>query len=374
MDTSDSSSATIRTITSTLFSELATRWQHRLDRRLLISCYQKLTARKICVETTGVLKRLSETSFSGDSSSFHPAGYETIPDQLLNTRPPKIIVSFIMPFTADAAATQIQERLKNIYNLVHEIENQRVRSEHNLNNIMKTHEKVTPDDKVSPYYQQKLKNLYNAAVTDINEIRTIRNERRIQARQAGNKETIRRGALMKMLLSTAQTLPLYVGKTPGGKPPPLCGAIPAEPTYIAKMGDMVAALVKGNEEGENWILAEVVQFIVATNKYEVDDIDEEQKDRHTLSRRRVVPLPLMRANPETDPHALFSKGSTVMALYPQTTCFYKAIVQRQPSTATEEYLILFEDAAYETGYSPPLSIAQRYVISIKESKKNKSQC
>ncbi|KAG5320592.1 SGF29 factor, partial [Acromyrmex heyeri] len=352
MDTSDSSSATIRTITSTLLSELATRWQHHLDRKL-----------KLCVETTGVLK-------------------------LLNTRPPKIIVSFIMPFTADAAATQIQERLKNIYNLVHEIENQRVRSEHNLNSIMKTHEKVTPDDKVSPYYQQKLKNLYNAAVTDtqqeeeilrkalgkINEIRTIRNERRIQARQAGNKETIRRGALMKMLLSTAQTLPLYVGKTPGGKPPPLCGAIPAEPTYIAKMGDMVAALVKGNEEGENWILAEVVQFIVATNKYEVDDIDEEQKDRHTLSRRRVVPLPLMRANPETDPHALFSKGSTVMALYPQTTCFYKAIVQRQPSTATEEYLILFEDAAYETGYSPPLSIAQRYVISIKESKKNKSQC
>lgn len=293
-----------------------------------------------------------------------------------------------MPFTADAAATQIQERLKNIYTLMHEIENQRVRSEHNLNNIMKTHEKVTPDDKVSPYYQQKLKNLYNAAVTDtqqeeeilrkalskINEIRTIRNERRIQARQAGNKETIRRGALMKMLLSTAQTLPLYVGKTPGAKPPPLCGAIPAEPTYIAKMGDMVAALVKSNEDGENWILAEVVQFNPATNKYEVDDIDEEQKDRHTLSRRRVVPLPLMRANPETDPHALFPKGSTVMALYPQTTCFYKAVVQRLPSTATEEYLLLFEDAAYTTGYSPPLSVAQRYVISIKESKKNKSQC
>lgn len=293
-----------------------------------------------------------------------------------------------MPFTADVAASQIQEHLKSIYNLLHDIESQRIRSEHNLNNIMKTHDKVTPDDKVSSYYQQKLKNLYNAAMTDaqqeeeilrkalikINEIRTIRNERRIQARNAGNKETIRRGALMKMVQSTAQTLPLYVGKAPGAKPPPLCGAIPAEPTYIAKMGDMVAALVKGNEEGENWILAEVVQFNPATNKYEVDDIDEEQKPRHTLSRRRVVPLPLMRANPETDPHALFSKNSTVMALYPQTTCFYKAIVKQLPTTATEEYKILFEDAAYTTGYSPPLNVAQRYVISIKESKKNKSQC
>ena len=72
---------------------------------------------------------------------------------------------------------------------------------------------------------------------------------------------------------------------------------------------MVAALVKGADEEENWILAEVVQFNTSSNKYEVDDIDEEQKDRHILSKRRVVPLPLMRANPETDPHALFPKGS-----------------------------------------------------------------
>lgn len=56
-----------------------------------------------------------------------------------------------------------------------------------------------------------------------------------QAKNAGNKETIRRGALMKMLQITAQTLPLYVGKTPGGKVPPLCGAVAAEPTYIAKV-------------------------------------------------------------------------------------------------------------------------------------------
>jgi len=85
--------------------------------------------------------------------------------------------------------------------------------------------------------------------------------------------------------------------------------------FDMQMGDMVAALVKGAEEEENWILAEVVQFNAATNKYEVDDIDEEQKDRHTLSRRRVVPLPLMRANPETDPHALFPKGSVGLYSY-----------------------------------------------------------
>ncbi|XP_043474043.1 SAGA-associated factor 29 [Leptopilina heterotoma] len=290
-----------------------------------------------------------------------------------------------MPFTADAAAHQIQERLKNIYSLIHDLERKRNYSEPNINNIIKTHDKLSPDDKVTSYYQQKLKNIYNTAILDahqeedllrkslekINEIRLIRNERRIQARNAGNKETIRRGALMKMLLSSAQTLPLYIGKSVNSKPPPLCGSIPAESTYIAKMGDMVAALVKGSEEEENWILAEVVSFNPTTNKYEVDDIDEEQKDRHTLSRRRVVPLPLMRANPETDSNALFMKEAMVMALYPQTTCFYKAVINHLPSTATEEYEVLFEDPNYADGYSPPLNVAQRYVISIKESKKNK---
>ena len=61
-----------------------------------------------------------------------------------------------------------------------------------------------------------------------------------------------------------------------------------------------------------------------------------------------------------------------MALYPQTTCFYKAIVNQLPTTATEEYEVLFEDATYSDGFSPPLNVAQRYVISIKENKKSKS--
>nr|CAD7429816.1 unnamed protein product [Timema monikensis] len=185
---------------------------------------------------------------------------------------------------------QHRERLKSLHRLVHKVEEERVRNEHNLNNIAKLNEKFKDEDKNSPYYQ---------------------------------------------------------------------------------VGDMVAALVKITEEEENWILAEVVQFNAATNKYEVDDIDE-QKDRHILSRRRVVPLPLMRANPETDPQALFQKESVVMALYPQTTCFYKAVVNQLPTTSVEEYEVLFEDPTYADGYSPPLTVAQRYVISIKD-KKGKSQ-
>lgn len=54
-----------------------------------------------------------------------------------------------------------------------------------------------------------------------------------------------------------------------------------------------------------------------------------------------------------------------MALYPTTSCFYKGIVNKPPATHTDEYEILFEDATYPEGYSPPLCVAQRYVIAIK---------
>lgn len=112
---------------------------------------------------------------------------------------------------------------------------------------------------------------------------------------------------MKMLQISAQTLPLFVSKL-DEKTPPLVGCIPADSSYIAKPGDIVAALVKGLEDEDSWILAEIVSFNASQNKYEVDDIDE-TKDRHVLSKRRIVPLPLMRANPETDSHALFPKGT-----------------------------------------------------------------
>lgn len=86
-------------------------------------------------------------------------------------------------------------------------------------------------------------------------------------------------------------------------------------TILPKLGDIVAALVKSTDGDENWILAEVVQYLASSGRYEVDDIDEEQKERHTLSKRRVIPLPLMRANPETDPEALFPKGATGKRTY-----------------------------------------------------------
>ena len=50
-------------------------------------------------------------------------------------------------------------------------------------------------------------------------------------------------------------------------------------------------------------------FVILVFRYEVDDIDEEQKERHTLSRRKVIPLPTRRACPETNPEALYEPGT-----------------------------------------------------------------
>ena len=58
--------------------------------------------------------------------------------------------------------------------------------------------------------------------------------------------------------------------------PPLCGAIPADSSHVGRPGDKVAAKVRGQDDEENWILAEVVSYNAGGGKYEVDDIDSEQ--------------------------------------------------------------------------------------------------
>jgi len=261
------------------------------------------------------------------------------------------------------ATRKISEAGLDIANAQHkEVETEGMLSVANQSKLMKTYQQVIGE-------AEKEEEELRRAVEKIYQIRNLRNEMRLAARASGNKENIRRAAHMKMLANSAQTIPLWVGQE-GEQPPQLCGAVQADQNYVANMGDMVAALVKGPED-ENWILAEVVSFNHGTGKYDVDDIDEEQKDRHTLSKRKVIPLPTMRANPETSPEALYEKGTTVMAIYPQTTCFYKGVIKDQPATPSDDYEVLFEDPSYADGYSPPLSVAQRYIIQVVEKKKGK---
>jgi SAGA-associated factor 29 len=287
--------------------------------------------------------------------------------------------------TDSQTAAVVQTRLKELFKAIKQVEDARKSSENVLQNITTSHRRIESEEKLTPTARNRLSSLCEDAIKDaekeedclrkaldkVYDIRRIRHEMRMAARSAGNKETIRRGALMKMLATSAETIPLWVGRE-NETPPPLCGSIPPDMSYSAQPGDMVSALVRSPDGDENWILAEVVGYNSSTLKYEVDDIDEEQKDRHSLSRRRVIPLPTMRASPETNQEALYHPGTTVMAIYPQTTCFYKGVIKEQPSSGAEDYHVLFEDPSYADGYSPPLNVAQRYIIQVTEKKKGKN--
>lgn len=130
---------------------------------------------------------------------------------------------------------------------------------------------------------------------------------------------------------------------------------------------MVAACITQDKGSSSWILAEVISYNTNTKEYIVDDIYEEQKLEQLLSYDKIIPLPRIRADPETNPEALFQTDSLVLALYPGTTCFYRAFVNKAPVKHEDPYALLFEDDAYETGYSTPITVHQRYVIPFKNT-------
>ncbi|XP_015268666.1 PREDICTED: SAGA-associated factor 29 homolog [Gekko japonicus] len=186
-----------------------------------------------------------------------------------------------------SADSRIAELLGELHQLIKQTQEERSRSEHNLVNIQKTHERMQTENKISPYYRTKLRGLYTTAKADAE----------------------------------------------------------AECNILRKALDKIA---------------------------EIKSLLEERRigmKRHTLSRRRIIPLPQWKANPETDPEALFQKDQLVLALYPQTTCFYRALIHTPPQRPQDDYSVLFEDTSYADGYSPPLNVAQRYVVACKETKK-----
>lgn len=63
-------------------------------------------------------------------------------------------------------------------------------------------------------------------------------------------------------------------------------------------------------------------------------------------------------------------GSTVLALYPDTTCFYKAYVHTPPSQLPptpqqrHDYLIEFEDENEVSGRSEAIRVPQKYTLRL----------
>ncbi|XP_074995540.1 uncharacterized protein LOC142077461 [Calonectris borealis] len=92
-----------------------------------------------------------------------------------------------------SADSRIAELLGELHQLIKQTQEERSRSEHNLVNIQKTHERMQTENKISPYYRTKLRGLYTTAKADaeaecnilrkaldkIAEIKSLLEERRI---------------------------------------------------------------------------------------------------------------------------------------------------------------------------------------------------
>lgn len=203
--------------------------------------------------------------------------------------------------------------------------------------------------------------LVKRALSQIYEIQDNRFTKMISKREDNDRGDLSTRTLIDHIIQRGKRIPLWLGRSEDIAPP-LCGCLEADADYKAQIGDLVAALVEQNEK-KNWILTEVIAYDPETEKYTVDDIFESNKAEHIIIKDDLIPLPSMRANPETCPEALFAKQSVVLALYPQTTCFYRGVIYEVPHHPTEPYQIMFEDGRYECNFSPPVPIDQCYVLN-----------
>ncbi|KAJ1929082.1 hypothetical protein IWQ60_001483 [Tieghemiomyces parasiticus] len=160
------------------------------------------------------------------------------------------------------------------------------------------------------------------------------------------------------------------------------------------VGTVVAAKTsKPKDKTEEWILAAVTQFHADKNRYEVEDVVKDEsgvKPKYTLSGRNLIPLPhpvplspngttvsstltaqRQRALPKTSRQ--FQPKQSVLALYPNTTCFYRATIlahldQDASSPNFGTYQLRFEDDG-----DVEHRVHHNMVLDIQRSASNKSK-
>ena len=160
---------------------------------------------------------------------------------------------------------------------------------------------------------------------------------------------------------------------------PLCGAIQAAVDYIIPDNSKVCAKPPSTKmQPQDWILGTVLKYVPASNKYIILDEDDSDADpwaqeatsqkQHQVPARFVLPLPQSEPSVYTQ-YNEFPRGMWVLALYPDTTCFYKALVHTTPSMQMaqlppRDYLVEFEDEEAATGKSEPMRVPQKFVVKM----------
>jgi hypothetical protein len=136
--------------------------------------------------------------------------------------------------------------------------------------------------------------------------------------------------------------------------------------YYYSHSPQVAAKVTRTDENGSWILASVQRFYADTETYDVQDEDDTTK---------LIRLPwshVMRLS--TGAEGCFQKGADCMAIFPETTSFYKAKVSKSPVwkldrhsgvPIVKEIIVKFEDDEDgSSGKTPHRRVPSRYVIPV----------
>ncbi|KAJ1562394.1 hypothetical protein HK096_010406 [Nowakowskiella sp. JEL0078] len=97
------------------------------------------------------------------------------------------------------------------------------------------------------------------------------------------------------------------------------------PQPILEPGDQVAV----RPANQDWILAYIMNWIPEKGKYEVEDAEDDEvevgkRKRYLFTPRMIIPIPTVK-------RAELPIGREVLALYPNSSCFYKAEVILPPS-------------------------------------------
>ncbi|KAL0074998.1 SGF29 tudor-like domain-containing protein [Phycomyces blakesleeanus] len=234
-----------------------------------------------------------------------------------------------------------------------------------LTNINKCHLSLNFDEGIAFTVAQRLKEYYHSGINlTTTEIKTI-------------KDIIEKITVLIGLRDASEYVNVFDPKRRKRKvePDELKVSNPASksslptagPTKKTKMstngifppGTSVAARqMQQKGKAEEWILAVVIAYIPDKGRYHVEDVDQEEngaKPRYMLAPRHIIPVP---EGSEVHDLAELNTGKDVLALYPGTTCFYRASVIAPPSKNKEvgrqgNYKVQFEDDNDEFKYVMP---------------------
>jgi SAGA-associated factor 29 len=140
---------------------------------------------------------------------------------------------------------------------------------------------------------------------------------------------------------------------------PLCVTKDGSCPFFSSSLSQVAAKVSKTDENGAWILANVLGIDPMNEIYEVQDEDDP---------RRIITLNYGNLRRLTDNASDIRKGDRVLAVFPETTSFYRAVVVKTPkpltagSTGLWEVVVKFEDDEDDTGKPPARKVPSRFVI------------